>query len=677
MTANVATVELIDRDLDASPPPPVHHRRIDPQRVVIAVVWLTAFTVGLAVIWGNPIPSWWDFGIAAWVDDVEHWLIINRGDSWIFVDFFTPLSHFLTNAVQWSLDALKFVTWVGVLAIATLVALRVSGWIAGVTAAAGVLLIGVLGLWDPAMQTVAVLAVAVVIALVIGVPLGVLSARRPGFDRSTRVLLDAMQVVPAYCYLLPMVLIFDIGFPAAVVATVVFAVPATIRLTAHGLRGVPDTAVEVGRAFGADKRQTLGKVELPMARPALLLGVNQTVNLALGIVVIAALVGAEGLGQVVLDGLQNLLSPDGGVGLAFAGGLAIVAIALIFDRMTRGRTVAASRAYRRARSAERRRAELLAGAGLTVVVIIVAKAVGAGSFPTSIHWDIVRPINDAVEWIKDNVEFLQSISDFVVTQILNPMRDFLVDAPWWAVAGGVTAIGWASGGKRVAATVAVCTLVVAGLGAPTDTSGIWYDTLDTFTQVFVALVIAVAIAVPVGIVAGRSPRFDAAIRPLLDAMQVMPAFVYLVPVVALFAVGRFPGIVASVAYAVPLGIRLTSLGIREVPPTTIEAAESMGAGRRQVLGKVQLPQAWPSIMLGVNQMILLVMSMVVIAGLVGGGALGVDVVYGLTKGDLGLGVEAGIAIVALAVVLDRITQGWGGRGRAGAGSRIQSRGSST
>jgi len=678
MTANVATVELIERDLDDAPPPaPAHRRGIDPVRVAIAVGAVSAFTIVLAVVWGNPIPSWWDFGIADWVDHVEHWLIINRGDSWIFVDFFTPLSQFIDNSVQWTLDALQFVTWAGVLAIATLVALRVSGWVAAATAAGGVLLIGVLNLWDPAMQTVAVLAVAVLISLVIGVPLGVLSVRRPGFDRSTRVLLDAMQVVPAYCYLLPMVLIFDIGFPAAVVATVVFAVPATIRLTAHGLRGVPDSAIEVGSAFGADRRQTLRMVELPMARPALLLGVNQTVNLALGIVVIAALVGAEGLGQVVLTGLQNLLSPDGGVGLAFAGGLAIVAIALVFDRMTRGRSVAAGRAYRRSRSPERRRAELLAGGALVVVVIVVAKAVGAGSFPTSVHWDIVRPINDAVEWIKDNVEFLQTISDFVVTKVLTPMRDFLTDAPWWAVAGAVTGIGWASGGKRVAATVAICTLIVAGLQVPTDTSGIWYDTMDTFTQVLVAVVLAVAIAVPVGIVAGRSPRFDAAIRPLLDAMQVMPAFVYLVPVVALFAVGRFPGIVASMAYAIPIGIRLTALGIREVPPTTIEAAESMGAGRWQVLSKVQLPQAWPSIMLGVNQMILLVMSMVVIAGLVGGGALGVDVVYGLTKGELGLGVEAGIAIVALAVVLDRITQGWGGRGRTGAGSRKPTKGRGT
>jgi len=661
MTANVATIELLEGDLDVAPPG--RPRRFDGKRLTIAVVSVGLFTAILAIVWGNPIPGWWDFGIAQWVDHVEHWLILNRGESWIFVDFFTPLSHFLSNSVQWSLDVLNFLTWAGVLGITALVSLRVSGWIAAVTTAAAVVLIGVLGLWDPAMQTVAVLVVAVAIALLIGVPLGILTVRRPRFDHATRVLLDGMQTMPAYCYLLPMVLIFDIGFPAAVIATVVFAVPATIRLTAHGLRGVPDTAVEVGTAFGADRRQTLRKVELPLARPALLLGVNQTVNLALGIVVIAALVGAEGLGQVVLSGLQNLLDPAAGVGLAFAGGLAIVAVAIVFDRMTRGRTVAAARAYRRRRSPERRRAELLAGTGLAVAVVVIAKAVGAGSFPSGGHWDIVRPINDAVEWIKDNLDFLTSISDFVVTDILNPMRSFLTDAPWWAVAGGVTGIAWASGGRRTATTVAICTLIVAGLGVPTDTSGIWYDTMDTFTQVLVAVVIAVAIALPVGIAAGRSPRVDASIRPLLDAAQVMPPFVYLVPAIALFNPGRFPGIVASVIYALPLGIRLISLGIREVPGTTIEAASSMGATRRQVLTKVQLPQAWRSIMLGVNQMILLVMSMVVIAGLVGGGALGVDVVYGLTKGQLGLGVEAGIAIVALAVVLDRITQGWGGAGR--------------
>ncbi|MGZ4676435.1 MAG: ABC transporter permease [Acidimicrobiia bacterium] len=657
----------IVRELDGVDPtaPPDHRRRIDPVRLVVAVAVIGAFTALLAIVWSDPPAGWWDFGIAQWVDHVQHWLILNRSENFFFVHGFTPIAHFLDDLVHWALDVLDFLTWWGVLAVATVVALRVSGWSAAVTAAAGVFLIGLLGLWEPGMQTIAVLVVAVLLSLLIGVPLGVLSARRPAFERASKVVLDAMQVVPAYCYLLPMVLIFDIGYPPGVVATVVFALPVTIRLTSHALRGVPASALEVGAAFGADRRQTLRSVELPMARPALLLGVNQTVNLSLGIVVIAALVGAEGLGNEVLAGLNSLGSPDGAVGQAFAAGLAIVAIAIVFDRMTRGRGVQAARAYRRARTPERIRAELLAGAGGLLALVIVAKVAGAGSFPDSIHWAIARPINDAVDWAKTNLDFLESISNFVVTNVLTPMRDFLTDAPWWAVTGGVTAIGWVSGGRRVALACGLSAMVVAGLQTTgTDSPGIWYDTMDTFTQVVVAVVLTVLIGLPIGVLAGRSQRFFAFIGPLLDAFQVMPAFVYLVPAIALFNVGRFPGIVASVIYALPVGIRLTALGIRGVPATTVEAAEVMGATRGQVLLKVQLPQAWRSIMLGVNQTILMVMSMVVIAGLVGGGALGVDVVYGLTKGQLGLGVEAGIAIVALAVVLDRITQAWGGAGRA-------------
>ena len=640
---------------DLDPGPPRHHRRFDGKRIGIAVGALVAFTAVLAIVWGDPPAGWWDFGISQWVDHVEEWLILNRSENWAFVDGFTPFAHFLTNLVQWTLDGLQFLTWVGVLAIATLVALRVSGWIAAATAAGGVVLVGVLQLWDPAMETVALIIVSVAIAFILGIPLGVLSARRPAFERATKVFLDAMQVLPAYCYLLPMVLLFDIGFPPAVIATVVFALPATIRLTAHGLRGVPSVAVEVGTAYGADSRQILRKIELPMARPALLLAVNQTVNLALGIVVIAAIVGAEGLGQKVLEALQQV-----DVGQGFQAGLAIVTIAIVFDRMTRGRSESAARAFRKSRSPERARAELIAGVVAIVATIAIAKAASVGTFPTSVHWSIVSPINDAVDWIRDNFGWLASVSDFVVRDVLTPMRDVLTDQPWWVVAAGFTAIGWASGGRRVAAICAVAFLVIAGLQTTQPDSGsIWFDTMDTLTQVVIAVVLSVVIAIPIGIVAGLNERFLAVIRPLLDAMQVLPAFVYLVPVIALFNPGRFPGIVASLIYALPLGIRLTALGIHDVPPTTIEAAHAMGATRLQILRKVQLPQAWRSILLGINQTILMVFSVVVIAGLIGGGALGLDVVYGLTKSQLGLGIEAGIAIVALAVVLDRITQAWG------------------
>ena len=406
--------------------------------------------------------------------------------------------------------------------------------------------IGGLGLWDPAMITVALILVSVLIVFALGVPLGILSARRPAFERRTRVILDAMQVMPAFCYLLPCVLLFDIGYPPAVIATVIFALPAAIRLTHHGLGGVPDRLVEVGTAHGATKRQTLRKIELPVARPALLLGVNQTINLALGIVVIAALVGAEGLGQEVLAGLQHL-----DVGQAFDAGLAIVAVAIVLNLLTAGRPQLAARKFHRERTPQRARIELIVGASAIVIAVIVGKIWSPGTFPTSINFSLHNPVNSVVNWCSDHLRNgvpiiggTDSISNFIVIHLLDPIRDFLTNRPWWEVIAGVTALAWATAGRRVAFVCAIALLVVTGLHAEgTDSGSIWFDTMDTLSQVLVAVVISMAIALPVGIIAGLNDRFFAFIRPFLDAMQVMPAFVYLVPVIALFNVGRVPGVI--------------------------------------------------------------------------------------------------------------------------------------
>ena len=631
------------------------------RRLVVPVVTLTGFAAVLALVWGNPIATWWNFHIATRIDSLQEWLILNRDSNWLFTWFFDPISRALNDLVQWNLNALNFLTWIGVIAVVVVIALRVSGWRSALIAAIAAFVIGGLGLWDQAMITVALILVSVGIIFVLGVPLGILFARKPALERRSRVVLDAMQVTPAFCYLLPSILLFDIGYPPAVIATVIFALPAAIRFVLHGLNGVPDRLVEVGTAQGATSRQSLWKIQLPIARPALLLGTNQTINLALGVVVIAALVGAGGLGQDVLDGLQHV-----DVGQAFDAGLAIVMVAVALDRMTAGRTLRAARAFRRAQTPERIRAQLLIGLAVVAIAVVLGKVIWSSTFPTSIDFSLRDPVNDLVEWCRDNLRTgvpviggTAAVSDFAVIHLLNPIRDFLVDRPWWVIVVGITAIGWASAGKRVALTCAIAMMIVAGLHAEgSDSGSIWIDTMDTLSQVLVAVLLSMLIALPVGIAAGLSKRFDAAIRPFLDAMQVMPAFVYLVPVIALFNAGRVPGLIAAVVYALPPGIRLTALGIREVPAETIEAARSAGATKAQILRKVQLPLARRSIMLGLNQTILMVLSVVIIAGLVGAGALGADVVYGLTKNELGLGVEAGIAIVALAVVFDRITQGW-------------------
>lgn len=188
------------------------------------------------------------------------------------------------------------------------------------------------------------------------------------------------------------------------------------------------------------------------------------------------------------------------------------------------------------------------------------------------------------------------------------------------------------------------------------TLGLWEDTMTTMAMVLASVVFCTLVGVPLGICSGRSDRFEAALRPMLDAMQTTPAFVYLVPIVMLFSVGNIAGVLATIVFALPPVIRLTSLGIRQVHPELVEAAQAFGATNRQVLMKVQIPLALPSIMAGLNQTIMMALSMVVIAALIGAGGLGSPVILGLNTLDIGQAVTGGLGIVLMAIILDRITQ---------------------
>jgi glycine betaine/proline transport system permease protein len=453
------------------------------------------------------------------------------------------------------------------------------------------------------------------------------------------------------------VLFFGIGFPTALIATVIFALPPAVRLTSLGLWGVPPTSLEVADSFGATSRQRLQKVHLPLAKPSIMLGVNQTIMMALGIVVIAAIVGAGGLGRSVLDSLQTL-----DIGKALDAGITIVVMAIVLDRVsyTWGR-----RGRRRTTDVKlggwtlRRWHVVVLAAAATVVAVFVGRDVLVQQdFPTRWTISVAGPTNTVVNWITLHLAGVTgAIGDFLTKYGLDPLRNLLQDVPWWMVVGGTALFAWRA--SRRAGLVVLCVICLTVIGVV----GMWTDAMDTLSQVLVAVVLSIGLAIPIGIWASQSDRVERVLKPILDAMQTMPAFVYLIPVVALFHVGRVPGVVASIVYALPPAIRLTNLGIREVPKETVEAAESYGATRWQLLRKVQLPLARPSILLGVNQTIMMVLSVVIIAALIGGGALGLDVLNGLYH-EIGLGVIAGLAILMLAIVIDRITQAMGMAPRA-------------
>ena len=621
------------------------------------LIWLAVIVVAAAlgiILFSGGFPSSLTVDAAKPFNAFNDWVITHQRTNPVFVHFLVPLSNGINTTVNQLQLVLSRLTWLGVTVAVTAIAGVLAGWRMGLLAGVGFLLLGALGLWNDSLITFALVLVSVGVALLVGIPVGILSGLHPGLERVLRPILDAMQTVPAFAYLVPLVLLFSIGTTPALIATVIFALPPAIRLTSLGIRTVPATTVEVGSAFGATSRQTLRKVQLPIAKPSIMLGVNQTIMMALGIIVIAATVGYPGLGLSVYEALQKL-----DVGAALTAGLGIVILAIVLDRVSAGWSQR-DRMRRGATTVDvfgvkiPRWAVVIGAAVLIGVAIVIGRQVlRQQDFPEGWTFSIVKPVNDIVSWLTRTIGGVTgTITDIGVKYLLDPLRNLLLGLPWWMVCLGAAAAAWAA--ARSVGLAIASFILFAAVGVV----GMWDIAMDTLSQVIVATVLCVAIAIPLGIWSAQNDRVQRALRPFLDVMQTLPQFVYLVPVIALFAVGRVPGVIAALVYALPPCIRLTDLGIREVPADRVEAAVSFGATKSQVLRKVQLPLARPAILLGVNQTIMMVLSVVIIAGLIGGGGLGLEVLRGINH-DPGRGLVAGICILLLAVVIDRITQAMG------------------
>lgn len=258
-------------------------------------------------------------------------------------------------------------------------------------------------------------------------------------------------------------------------------------------------------------------------------------------------------------------------------------------------------------------------------------------------------ITDGINWLVDNHRALFLKLKWPVEQTLNGIDHGLNALHPLIIIAAVLLIAWRIAGWRVS-LFSVLSLVFVGL------LGLWEDTMTTLAMVVSSVLFCIIAGVPLGICAGKNDRFERIIRPILDAMQTTPSFVYLVPIVMLFSIGNAAGVLATIIFALPPIVRLTGLGIRQVPQELVEAAEAFGATNWQVLAKVQIPLALPTILAGLNQTIMMALSMVVVAALIGAGGLGSPVVLGLNSLDIGIAAIGGIGIVLMAVMLDRITQ---------------------
>ncbi|WP_327319592.1 ABC transporter permease [Streptomyces sp. NBC_01235] len=594
-----------------------------------------------------------------WFNDVNDSIGADRNSNPLFLYFFNEIRLVIDNLVTFIQHLisqpsagrpLPQIGWLGVVGVVGYVSWAVGNWRVALLAVAGFTFLGLQGLWQESMDTLSLTLSAVFVALLFAIPLGVWAGLSDRVNRIVTPFLDFMQTMPTFVYLAPLTLFFLIGGASATIATVVYAAPPAIRITAHAIRSVPETTVEAAESLGATRRQALLKVLLPMSKRTVVMGVNQSIMAALAMVTIAALIDAPGLGKTVVQALQSL-----DVGTAFNAGLAIVVMAIVLDRVT---TAASARAETARRSKNRflkwRRPLLGAGAAVTAVLLYMSHTyVWAAEFPGdgSLGSSIASAADTATTWVQDNLSGLtNAFRDGITNGLLNPFQSLLTDSPWWLVGAVLITLGAVLGGWRAGVTTAVCLGLLVG-------TGLWSDAMTTLASTLVATVLVMLLGIVLGVWMGRSPLVDRVLRPSLDAAQVMPPFVYLVPFLALFGATRFTAIVAAIVYAAPVAIKIIADGVRAVPATTVEAATSAGCNTWQIITKVQLPMSRSALTLATNQGLIYVLSMVVVGGLVGAGALGYDVVAGFSQGQLyGKGLAAGLAIVLLGVMFDRITQ---------------------
>ncbi|MEH0554335.1 ABC transporter permease [Streptomyces sp. B21-101] len=624
----------------------------------ILVLWLALF----AVLRGRQTLS-----LAAadltdlhrWFNDVNDSIGANRDSNPLFLYFFNEIRLVIDNLVTFVQELISQpsgarpvpqIGWLGVVGIAGYVSWAFGNWRVALLAVAGFTFLGLQGLWQESMDTLALTLSAVFVALLFAIPLGVWAGLSDRFHRIMTPFLDFMQTMPTFVYLAPLTLFFLIGGASASIATVIYAAPPAIRITAHAIRTVPETTVEAADSLGATRRQALVKVLLPMSKRTVVMGVNQTIMAALAMVTIAALIDAPGLGKTVVQALQSL-----DVGTAFNAGLSIVVLAIVLDRVT---TAASVREEEARRSKNRflawRRPLLAAGAAVTAVLVYLSHTyLWAAEFPGGggLGSSVASAADSATTWVQDHLSGItNAFRDALTNGLLNPFQSLLTDSPWWLVGVVLVALGAVLGGLRAGITTAVCVGLLVG-------TGMWSDAVTTLASTVVATVLVMLLGVVFGVWMGRSRLVDRMLRPSLDAAQVMPPFVYLVPFLALFGATRFTAIVAAVVYAAPVAIKIIADGVRNVPATTVEAATAAGCDTWQIITKVQLPMARGALTLATNQGLIYVLSMVVVGGLVGAGALGYDVVAGFSQGQLfGKGLAAGLAIVLLGVMFDRITQ---------------------
>jgi glycine betaine/proline transport system permease protein len=638
-----------------------------PPRIPFWPLWLALGALGVA-LWLRPdLLAWAVEYPRAMILPITHWIGVAM--TWA-VQNLRPFTRALASIMDipmqlaFALLAKGFVlhgqevlfprlSWLGIIGLFVVIGHAAGGRRVALISGLCFGYIAFFGQWDSAMLTLALVIICVPFGVLIGILFGIVSYRfRPIDTWVIRPALDIAQTVPAFAYLVPILLLFGSGPVPALIATMIFAAPPMVRATKLALDQVPEDIQSFADMVGCTRRQKLWRVLIPTARPLLMLGMNQVNMMTLNMVIISSMIGVSGLGFDVLLSLRSL-----DIGRGMEAGFAIVALAIALDRISAAAAVQkpprilppGAPFYRRYPH-------------ITVGVIWV---LGTTLLSLGLPWlaDIPKdwtlttgPIwSDMVAWI--NIHFFDAIDawrTWMLVHVLNPFRNFLGDLPCLVVIAAAALLGYQLGGRKIALLAGLMMLFPAVVG-------LWEKTMFTVYLCSISALIACLIGIPLGAWGARNANADRVLTVVVDTLQTLPSFVYLIPVVMLFRVGDVTAMIAIVLFAVAPAIRYTTHGIRGVPPHLVEAAQAMGCTRRQIYWRVQLPLAMPEIMLGINQTVLMALAMLVITALVGTRDLGQEVFISLAKADGGRGIVAGLTIAFLGIVADRLIVAGAGR----------------
>jgi len=592
---------------------------------------------------------------ALWLDAIFNYI---KDDLGLLV-----LTRTLTDGLETLLDAsanifygkrrwpnIGPIPWAALAGVMAVIGYYLGGWRLALLAGGTFVWTALIGQWKIAMQTVSVLAVAVPLAFIIGISLGIWAWKSKWVDTALRPILSVLQTLPFFTYLLPAVIFFKVGPTAGAVATTIYAIPPMILMTTLGLKKVPSEIIEAGKMSGCTRWQMLRHVFIPAARTEILVGVNQVIMLCLAMVVLTAFIGMPGLGAKLLAMMGSFK-----LGRSLEIGITIVLVAVTLDRLSKAWVIKQPEHFERGTSWFKRHQTFC-----LAVVVFVGLSIAAQFF--EILAEIGRKQNFSqgklldtnikafldIQIVKDVTYFLRA---FFNVKVLIPFRDFLLFIPTSAFILFVVAFALSIGGRRQAVYAAVFFSLVA-------LSGWWDRSVITLYSVLAAVFIASILGVPLGIFAAGSEKWSRRVLLGCDTAQTFPSFVYLIPAIMLFGITDIAVIFSILIFAMVPLTRYTIEGLRAVPAELIEAADMSGAGRLQKLRNVRLPLAMPTMAIGFNQAIMFAFFMVIIAAFIGTQDLGQELQRTLAGTDLGKNFVLGFCVALMALTFDMTLLSW-------------------